>query len=293
MSSPGALRDAIIFGFDSAWTDSAKAPGAICAMAFDGESRATFHPPELVSFAGALDWIAARRPGHSFSLVALDQPTIVPNTTSNRPVEKVAASAVSFAGGGVQPANRGRRGMFDDAAPIWGFLTRLGATQDPCTAHNAREGHHLIEVFPALALLSLNPAFAARLGAPKYNPKSRAKFRLTDWQRVSETLQRWATELGLPALADYAREAAQLPAPSKSDQDRLDAALCLLVGLLWRPGSHAEVAMIGDLKTGYMITPLSEPARTRLEQAAAKRGVAMRPPSPATHPRIALSGPNQ
>lgn len=274
LSRPGALHDAVIFGFDSAWTDSARAPGAICAMAFDGEGRATFHPPELVSFAGALDWIAARREGHPFSLVALDQPTIVPNATGSRPVDKVAASLVSFAGGGVQPANRSKRGMFDDAAPVWAFIAGLGAMQNPEAARNAPDGHHLIEVFPALALPSLETGFATRLGAPKYNPRGH-KFRLTDWQRVTAVLQAQAEALWLPDLARWAEDAGRLAAPRKSDQDRLDAALCLLIGLLWRAGTETATAMIGDLVTGYMITPISADTRPRLEEAAALRGVAM------------------
>ncbi|MEI7601546.1 MAG: DUF429 domain-containing protein, partial [Aestuariivirga sp.] len=93
----------VIFGFDSAWTDAPKAPGAICAIAFDDHGQVEFHEPRLVSFAEARVFIEALRQDFAVSIVALDQPTIVPNASGSRPVDKVAASLVSFVGGGVQP----------------------------------------------------------------------------------------------------------------------------------------------------------------------------------------------
>jgi predicted RNase H-like nuclease len=55
---------------------------------------------------------------------------VVPNLTEMRPVERAAAALVSWLGGGVQPANRGKLGMFCDASPIWRFLTALGAGEE-------------------------------------------------------------------------------------------------------------------------------------------------------------------
>jgi predicted RNase H-like nuclease len=63
-------------------------------------------------------------------LVALDQPTLIPNATGLHPVDRIAASLISWLGG-VRPANRGKAGMFDDAAPLWRLKQRLGATEDP------------------------------------------------------------------------------------------------------------------------------------------------------------------
>jgi predicted RNase H-like nuclease len=48
-------RPTVFVGFDSAWADKAKAPGAICSVHFDGVGFTDFRPPELVSFDRALD----------------------------------------------------------------------------------------------------------------------------------------------------------------------------------------------------------------------------------------------
>lgn len=266
----------VIFGFDSAWTDAPKAPGAICAITFDDRGQVKFREPRLVSFAGALAFIEMLRKDFAVSLVALDQPTVVPNTTGSRPVDKIAASLVSFVGGGVQPANRSKIGMFSDNAPIWSFLSKLDAKEDPFEARIASTGHFLIEVFPALALPSLEDDFAQRLRAPKYNPQNRKKFSLDDWRAVARVIQTIADEFGVVDLVDWARSMHALTQPRKSDQDKLDAALCALIGLVWRAGPASCSTMLGELSSGYMVTPVSHATRPRLEQAALRRGIPMR-----------------
>jgi len=266
----------VIFGFDSAWTDAPKAPGAICAIAFDDHGQVEFHEPRLVSFAEARVFIEALRQDFAVSIVALDQPTIVPNASGSRPVDKVAASLVSFVGGGVQPANRSKIGMFCDGAPIWSFLKELSAIQNPSEARAARAGHFLIEVFPALALPSLESGFAHRLRAPKYNPQNRGKFRLVDWRSVARVIQGTAEEFGVDGLAKWALQMSANGQPRKADQDRLDAALCALIGLTWRAGPVTSSALLGDLHTGYMVTPVSDATRNRLERAATRYGVPYR-----------------
>lgn len=266
-------RDMVVIGFDSAWTDAPKAPGAICAVAYDAEGRVRFHEPELVSFRQAHAFIERARRDVPLCLVALDQPTVVPNASGSRPVDKVAASLVSFVGGGVQPANRGKTGMFCDDAPIWPFLDALGATQDPVAARRAEAGLFVMEVFPALALPSLSDCFSGRLMAPKYNPANRRKFRREGWDAVASTVAALASAFGVPDMAGWADRMRRLEAPAKGDQDKLDAVLCALVGLVWRAGPPESSAMIGDLETGYMVTPLSPSARSRIEAAAKRRGV--------------------
>ena len=116
----------IYIGFDSAWTDNPSAPGAICAVGIENGSCAQFHTPQLVSFDQALTFIQNVRSENGVTLIALDQPTLVPNLTSMRPVERTAASLISWLGGGVQPSNRGRLGMFCDA-PNLGVSDDVGS----------------------------------------------------------------------------------------------------------------------------------------------------------------------
>jgi len=263
----------VFIGFDSAWTDNPKAPGAISAIALKSGVPVRFEAPRLASFDDALTFIRAQRSDNGTTLVALDQPTIVPNPTSLRPVERTAASLVSWLGGGVQPSNRGRLGMFCDASPIWRFLGALDAVERPEEARAASQGLFLIEVFPALALASLDPRFFGRLAAPRYNPDRRKTFRAGDWVRVAAVAAGHFRALGCIQAAEWCDDASLIEQPRKADQDRLDSALCLLIALRWRLRPRAESLMLGDLARGYMVMPASADVRTRLATKAREHAV--------------------
>ncbi len=83
--------------FDSAWTDNPKAPGAIAAVVIRDGAVVGWHPPRLVSFDGALAFIGEVRSRDGMTLVAPDQPTA--SAAGMRPVERAAASLVSWLGG--------------------------------------------------------------------------------------------------------------------------------------------------------------------------------------------------
>ena len=260
----------IYIGFDSAWTDNPKAPGAICAVGIEDGRCARFHAPQLVSFNQALTFVQNARSENGVTLIALDQPTVVPNLTSMRPVERAAASLISWLGGGVQPSNRGRLGMFCDASPIWRFLTALGAEERPERARIAANGFDLMEVFPALALASLDAQFFGRLRAPRYNPVRKKTFRMSDWVDVAQAAARESHVLGCDELAEWCRTAGKTAKPTKADQDKLDSVLCVLIALHWRLRPREASLLLGDLTTGYMVLPASREVREYLIPPARK-----------------------
>lgn len=260
----------VFVGFDSAWTDKANAPGAICSVSYEDGRFTSFEPPRLVSSTQALDFIHAVHAAGP-TLVAIDQPTIVPNATGMRPVDRIAATLVSWLGGGVQPANRGKIGMFDDAAPIWFFLAALNGTEDPERARTANEGLFYFEVFPALALASIGDAFFGRLAGPRYNPTRKKTFRLEHWHGVLRAVAADALRMGCGPLAGWCDQLGAVGRPRKADQDRLDAAICLLIAIRWRLEGPADCMLIGDLRTGYMVSPAAAVVRQRLGITAGTR----------------------
>jgi predicted RNase H-like nuclease len=66
-----------IIGFDSAWTDQVKAPGAVSIIRIGRDHPVEFVPPRLASFAQALTIIEGERRQFDRCFIALDQPTIV------------------------------------------------------------------------------------------------------------------------------------------------------------------------------------------------------------------------
>ncbi len=261
-----------LVGFDSAWADNPRAPGAICAACLEPGGGIVFHAPRLVGFEAAAAFIEGLHGGDDLTLVGIDQPTIVPNAGGSRPAERVVAAVMSWSGGAIQPANRGKASMFGDGAPIWRFLDRLGFADDPEAAARATLGGFVMEVYPALALLSLDPAFAAAgKGGPRYNP-GRKTFRQDAWGTVLAAAGREAAALRLDAAATWCAGLDAEARPRKATQDRLDAVLCLLIAKRWRE-ERGRCAMIGDRDAGYIVAPVEACVRTRLEAAAMERGV--------------------
>ncbi|MBX5147490.1 DUF429 domain-containing protein [Rhizobium lentis] len=276
MGDQGSAATISVVGFDSAWTDNPKAPGAICVIRVDSHGARLHIEPRLASFSEAEALIQAERREAGKCLVALDQPTIVPNLSGSRPVDKVAGALISWVGGGVQPANRSKLGMFDDAAPIWRFKQALGATEDPEAARTASAGLFLIEVFPALALVAIESAYCKRLGAPKYNPANRRMFRLEHWHAVAETIRTFGSLRALEQLELWCLDVSANLMPKKADQDKIDAMICGLIGLHWLVAPREQSVMIGDLDNGYMIAPAVNGIHERLVTAARKRNVSVR-----------------
>jgi predicted RNase H-like nuclease len=266
------FTSAVFVGFDSAWADNKKAPGAICSVRFDGEEFIDFRPPMLVDFDGAFDCIQRLKGQDAPTLVALDQPTIVPNETGMRPAEKVAASLISWMGGGVQPANSGLP-LFRAEAPIKRFLAKLMAIEDPEAARSAKRGLFVMEVFPALALASFDAGFFGPRKGPRYNPARRQTFRIEDWRAVVDAAAREAASFRCAPLVAWLDEQRPNPVPKKANQDRLDAALCLLIAIRWRLGARERSVAIGDLKSGYIVAPVSEVVMKRLKEVATDRRV--------------------
>ncbi|ABE37251.1 conserved hypothetical protein [Rhodopseudomonas palustris BisB5] len=266
---------ATFIGFDSAWTDNPKRPGAICSIDYDGSEFSEFRGPTLVGFKQALEFIQSAYDANRLTLVAVDQPTIVNNLTGMRAAERVAAAAVSWLGGGVQPASRSRSGMFDDNAPIWKFLRELGACDDPERCKASRDGLFIMEVFPALALPAFHPGFCGRLSAPRYNPARSKTFRQSDWEKVTKVVGEQVDAMQCPSFNDWCASLSSVPKPKKSDQDKLDASICLLIALHWMVQPRESSVMIGDLTSGYIVAPVVDEIRRRLTDKARSEYVAI------------------
>jgi predicted RNase H-like nuclease len=262
-------------GFDSAWTDNPISPGAICSLSYEDKRFSEFNQPSLVRFSQALEFIRGIHVSGQLTLVAIDQPTIVPNQNGMRPAERVAASVVSWLGGGVQPANRSKVGMFNDGAPLWRFLRDLGAMEDPERARLADKGLYLMEVFPALALPAFHEDFCGRLRGPHYNPARRKTFRQQDWIKVNEAVANETQAFCCRAIDDWCASSKAMSAPQKSDQDKLDAVVCLLIAIRWRHRPRRCSVMIGDTTKGYIVSPVTIQIKEHLKAKAASAAVAL------------------
>lgn len=257
------VRHAFV-GFDSAWSGK---QGGVCSATFEDDRLVAHELPSPADFDDAKSVIAACRSGADYTLVAVDQPTMVPNATGMRPIERVAGTIKR----GVQPANL-QGAMFDRTAPIWTFLDSLGANEEPLRAQTAATGLHVIEVFPGLSLAALLPPPGPKLPLTlHYDPGKKAKFMPAHWKQVANSVRTHALKLGISPFADWSAKQCGKAKPTKKGQDCLDALICLIVSLKWHRG-HPDTKVIGDWR-GYMVTPLSTEGALKVDLKAPQQNV--------------------
>jgi predicted RNase H-like nuclease len=263
----------LLVGFDSAWTPTKI--GAIVGALIHNDGRITeLGPPHPAQFEDAAGVIRGWQTAHSASstLVLLDQPTIVVNDVGQRPVEHIVCPCVSRRRGGMQPANRGRTDMFGPTAPLWAFLAGFGGAADP---FGPPQSIRVLETYPVLAIIALGWTLAdqERPGGrlPKYNPERHKTFGISDWAHVCRTTSARLTAEGAPELGAWADIAATKTKPTKSDQDQLDACICLVSALHLARGRDA--LFVGCCDTGYIVVPDSETLRKELERRCVELGI--------------------
>jgi predicted RNase H-like nuclease len=204
------------------------------------------------------------------TIVLLDQPTIVKNAAGQRPVENIVGSAVSLRHGGMQPANTARGEMFGKKAPVWSFLTRFGGAADPL---EQVAGTRVFESYPVLGMIALGwtlPDSRRADRLPKYNPTRKKTFSNSDWKYVCKRASREFCDRRLKDIVRWINDAAQNTSPRKSDQDRLDACLCLLVALYL--AERKCCLMVGDRQSGYIVVPYGAGLHAELDARCNKTG---------------------
>jgi predicted RNase H-like nuclease len=170
----------------------------------------------------------------------------------------------------MQPANTSKADMFGPRAPVWAFLERFDGAADPLAPSS---GNQILETYPVLTIISLGWTMPDRRTAgrlPKYNPERRGTFSIADWKHVCLKARDVSSDLGLVELSHWIDGAAQLTSPRKRDQDCLDACLCLLAAMLLAAGRDG--LMVGDQRSGYIVTPDSASLRMELEDRCRDTG---------------------
>ena len=268
--APGDPAITLLVGFDSAWT-ATNSGALVGVLYFDDGTFQGLGAPQIVDYCKAEDvilkWQAEQLPRST--IILLDQPTIVKNAAGQRPVENIVGSLVSRRRGGMQPANTARAEMFGTQAPVWPFLTRFGGPADPLEPVAEMR---VFETYPVLVMIALgwilrDSRLLGRL--PKYNPERKKTFSISDWQHVCKRASSAFRDRGVMDIVRWI-DAAQKNSPRKSDQDGLDACLCLLVALYLAERKYC--LMVGDRQTGYIVVPHDAGLRAELDARCNQTG---------------------
>jgi predicted RNase H-like nuclease len=105
---------------------------------------------------------------------------------------------------------------------------------------------------------------------PKYNPQRKKTFSISDWRYVCGLASDVYRERELMEIVRWLNNVARNASPRKSDQDGLDACLCLLVALYL--AERKDCLMVGDRQTGYMVVPYGARLRAELDARCNRTG---------------------
>lgn len=265
---------AMFTGFDSAW--GVNNSGAICTLVLQEDGSLKLDGvPVAANWCQALHR-AEQDKGVDLHIWAIDEPLCVRNEAGCRPVDRdLARALMGRFGCGAYPANLGNP-CWARGARIWDFLRVLeenGYVHNPMGIPRAKAGRYYFECYPHPALLGLFDLDRVI----KYKVRHR---RADEWARLIGLLRSLATrELPIRNISDFVDDRL---GQSKENEDKVDAIISAYTATYWWKFGVCRSTLIGDLSTGYMVSPHSKHTYTALAEVFSGRmnsqGAACAPP---------------
>jgi predicted RNase H-like nuclease len=253
---------AVFTGFDSAW--GIAKPGALCNLLLLDDSLRLASEPTQTDWASALNR-ARQKLDVDLQVWAIDQPLLVSNANSCRPVERdLARALMGDFGCGAHSSNR-KMAAFGEDAPVWALLRVLqeeGYIHNPMAIPSATAGRFYFECFPHPAIIGLFDL--NRILQYKVDHRNQ-----TDWQRLVRLVRSLVSaELPIRNIENFVPE--NLP-QNKRNEDNLDSIISGYTAAYWWKFGVQRSTVVGDLSTGYMVTPHSRRTLAALTRVFAQR----------------------
>lgn len=240
-------------GIDLGWRTGAS---GLCCLQQKGDRLQILDLDRKEAMADILAWIDKFAPKNTNAIIAVDAPTIIPNTTGMRVPDKLAHKYFGRYHAGCYPANLNR--PFAERTVAFGIsLESKGFAHAP-TIKPQKLGRYQIEVYPHPAIVNLFKLDRIL----KYK-----KGKLADRKEELEKLHRYIIEVlptQEPAL-EINQLIAEFPAIKnmaslKEFEDKLDSVICAYVAAHWWYWGEEKNLVMGDRSTGYIVVPSSDKA---------------------------------
>lgn len=247
-------------GIDLGWSSGAS---GLCCLAWQEGQLRLLALDHRLAIADILTWVDTWAGAAEPALVAVDAPTLIPNSAGMRLPDRLTHHHFGRYHAGCYPANLGR--PFAQRTIGFGIsLEQRGFAHAP-SIQPRQPGRYQIEVFP-------HPATVHLFGLQqilKYK-----KGRLANRQAALTRLRQYILDV-LPALEpalnfDHQPSSPLLPLPPipsrgaalKALEDQLDSLICAYVAAHWWYWGTDRNWVLGDRASGYIIAPAPNPATT-------------------------------
>jgi predicted RNase H-like nuclease len=218
------------------------------------------------------------------ALIGIDASLVVVNDAGQRPCEHIASVVFGPREAGPYPTNRAMP-HFADGGRAARIVSTLGLPVDP---HDPRRRtvRRALEVYPHAAIVAL----FGLSGSIKYKrgPREERKRAFAELFTHLEGLRSARPALDLTASRDWGRlrhevETAPTAAALDRAEDEVDAYVCAYVALYYWTWGTERCAVLGEVTTGSIVTPMDDDARRRLAR--------YRPPAREQRPHRVVYGP--
>ncbi|MBW4645982.1 MAG: DUF429 domain-containing protein [Goleter apudmare HA4340-LM2] len=206
------------------------------------------------TIAEILTWIdACVQPGES-ALIAVDAPTLIPNSTGSRLPDKLTHKYFGKYHAGCYPANLGL--PFAERTVNFGLeLETRGFAHAP-TIEPQTPGRYQIEVFPHPAIVNLfNLERILKYKKGRLSDRRLELIKLYNY--ILDILPTLKPSLCLRLGGSFPNVIPTTGAALKATEDQLDSLICAYVAAYWWYWGAQRNLVLGDRTTGYIVIPQS------------------------------------
>ncbi|MBE9054617.1 DUF429 domain-containing protein [Sphaerospermopsis sp. LEGE 08334] len=238
-------------GIDLGW--KSQPSGLCCLELIDGKLQ-LLNLDRQESIADILTWIDQIIKPEEPGIIAVDAPTLIPNSTGSRLPDKLSHKYFGKYHAGCYPANQNL--AFAERTINFGLeLESQGFVHAP-KIEPQKPGRYQIEVFP-------HPAIVNLFGLEKILKYKKGKIQERRLELIK--LQNYIQEI-LPSISPHLCSSAficglfpeQIPNTGrqlKETEDKLDSLICAYVGAYWWFWGTEKNLVLGDESTGYIVVP--------------------------------------
>ncbi|MEM6255972.1 MAG: DUF429 domain-containing protein [Cyanobacteria bacterium P01_D01_bin.156] len=232
-------------GIDLGWTTG---PTGVCCLKLQADSLSLERLERLATHRDVLAWITEQAPKDTPAMVAVDAPTIIPNSTGMRQPDRLAHQYFGKYHAGCYPANQGS-GFAPQLIAFGQALSDYGFAHAPSLTPQ-QPGRYQIEFFP-------HPAMVHLFGLSrilKYK-KGRVAQRREELERLRTLIithfPNHTPDLTIQSLPVIPTKGTAL----KAIEDQLDSIICAYGAAHWWYWGHQRNQVLGSLAEGYIVVP--------------------------------------
>jgi predicted RNase H-like nuclease len=234
-------------GIDFGWTSQ---PSGLCCLELINGKLQLQDLDRQESVADILTWIDKNVHPDAPAMIAVDAPTLIPNSSGSRLPDKLSHKYFGKYHAGCYPANQSLR--FAERTIKLGLELEFRGFAHAPTITPQKLDRYQIEVFP-------HPAIVNLFGLERILKYK--KGRLSDRHLELTKLYNYITDI-LPTLTPplhlnhtFPTEIPTAGAALKATEDKLDSLICAYIGAYWWYWGTQRNLVLGDITTGYIVIP--------------------------------------